>query len=89
MDDAVNGLLDLPNHTLQHIVNAFAHIALLSGCGIQTLAALFTFSVLEHTVASFLGGFWKEVQQVVCAWLVGSKGIQFRIKNCDIIHYVS
>ena len=64
MDSAINRLLDLPNRTLQHIANALAHIILLLGCGVQTLAVLWGLSLLQITISNFMSKFWYELKQV-------------------------
>ena len=64
MSKSINKLLDLPNNTLQHIMTALAHIALLLNCGIPTLALLWTLSLCEITIANFLDEFWTELRLV-------------------------
>ena len=89
MTKSINKLLDLPNHTLQHIMTALAHIALLLNCGVPTLALLWTFSLVEVTVSNFMHEFWRElrlVRSLAClcftgsAWLLASNSYSVREK---------
>ena len=81
MDNAINRLLDLPNHTLQHIVNALAHIALLLGCGVQTLVVLWTLSLIEGTIGNFMAQFWHHLR-LVCGLTRTGACVRGSVCNC-------